>query len=200
MSTKNVNRHDYKLTAIGWIPKEWKCVKLGDLVSIVSGNSPSVYQPTEGGKYPFVKVDDMNLTYIWQDRARQYTDVAINAVPSDSILFAKRGAAIETNKVRIAKVPLTMDSNMMALVSHKIFHHYLYYQIVFKNLWKIADTSTIPQINNKHIIPLRIPLPSLVEQRRIAAILSTWDQAIDQTRRLWSNTIIQTGSIGCCRH
>ncbi len=65
---------------------------------------------------------------------------------------------------------------------------YLYYAISFAGLHQLADTSTIPQLNNKHVLPYVLPRPSLQEQRRIAHILSTWDQAIATTERLLANT------------
>ena len=44
--------------------------------------------------------------------------------------------------------------------------------------------ATINQITNKNLNSFLIPFPPLPEQRKIAEILSTWDQAIDLTRQL----------------
>jgi len=182
----NENRVGYKKTKIGWIPEEWDIRRLAILVSIQSGNSPSIYHPKTDGKYPFVKVDDMNLCFREQNEAREYTNLQRAIIPKGSILFAKRGAAIVTNKIRISGVPLVIDSNMMALIPNikKILTDFLYYFIQNEKLYRISDTSAIPQINNKHINPYIIPLPPLPEQKKIAEILSTWDKAIDQNRKL----------------
>lgn len=104
----------------------------------------------------------------------------------NSIIFPKRGAAILNNKVRINAVAVQMDSNLMAIYpkSSELSFEYLYYQIKFEQLHKIADTSTIPQINNKHIIPYSFPLPPLPEQRAIAHILGLMDSAINTNNRL----------------
>lgn len=184
MSKRNENRLGYKQTKIGWIPEDWEAYPLGGLVEIKSGNSPSIYKPSKSGKYPFIKVEELNNSSKIQITARQYSDIEISIVPKMAILFAKRGAAIETNKVRIADQPLVMDSNMMALIPQNIDSEFLYYEILHQKLWKIADTSSIPQINNKHIIPYKIPLPPPEEQQKIAEILSAWDRAIDQTKKL----------------
>lgn len=90
------------------------------------------------------------------------------------------------NKVRIANVDIQMDSNMMAIfpIKDNLLGEYLYYSIVFEQLFKIADTSTIPQINNKHIIPCKILLPPLYEQQKIAEILNVWDKAIEKQTQL----------------
>lgn len=176
----------YKETSLGVIPKEWKVKRLGDLVSIMSGESPSLYTLHNQGKYPYVKVEDMNLCEKYQTHSRSYSNEEKNIVKKGSIIFPKRGAAILNNKVRIANVDIQMDSNMMAIfpIKDNLLEEYLYYSIVFEQLFKIADTSTIPQINNKHIIPCKILLPPLYEQQKIAEILNVWDKAIKKQTQL----------------
>lgn len=63
------------------------------------------------------------------------------------------------------------DPNMMALTPVETDLYFLYFLISEENLSKIADTSTIPQINNKHIIPYTIYLPCLMEQQRLGKVL-----------------------------
>lgn len=176
----------YKETSLGVIPKEWEVKRLGDLVSIMSGESPSLYTLHNQGKYPYVKVEDMNLCEKYQTHSRSYSNEEKNIVKKGSIIFPKRGAAILNNKVRIANVDIQMDSNMMAIfpIKDNLLGEYLYYSIVFEQLFKIADTSTIPQINNKHIIPCKILLPPLYEQQKIAEILNVWDKAIEKQTQL----------------
>lgn len=176
----------YKETSLGVIPKEWEVKRLGDLVSIISGESPSLYTLHNQGKYPYVKVEDMNLCEKYQTHSRSYSNEEKNIVKKGSIIFPKRGAAILNNKVRIANVDIQMDSNMMAIfpIKDNLLGEYLYYSIVFEQLFKIADTSTIPQINNKHIIPCKILLPPLYEQQKIAEILNVWDKAIEKQTQL----------------
>ncbi|WP_288988049.1 restriction endonuclease subunit S [uncultured Pseudoalteromonas sp.] len=45
-----------------------------------------------------------------------------------------------------------------------------------------------PNINAKEYGSLELPLPSIQEQRKIAKILSTWDKAISNTKRLIDNS------------
>jgi len=44
--------------------------------------------------------------------------------------------------------------------------------------------SGYPALNNSDVDHLKIPLPPLPEQNKIAEILSTWDEGIEQTRQL----------------
>lgn len=78
-----------------------------------------------------------------------------------------------------------MDTNLMAVYPERgLDGEFLYYLIQQDGLFKIADTSTIPQLNNKHIIPYEFDLPPLPEQRKIAEILRTWDEAIEKLTTL----------------
>ena len=175
----------YKHTELGIIPQEWERIPLGKLVSITSGESPTLYTLEREGKYPYVKVEDMNNCEKYQTTSREYSNNERDVIKAGSIIFPKRGAAILNNKVRIAGCDIQMDSNMMAITPNELItSEYLYYKIQQEKLFKIADTSTIPQINNKHIIPYKICLPPVEEQRKIAEILGVWDKAIELQARL----------------
>ncbi len=177
----------YKQTELGLIPEDWEVKKLGDLVNIKSGDSPTKFKLSESnGKYPYLKVEDLNNCNKYQSLSRNYSNDKFSIVKENSIIFPKRGAAILNNKVRINIIPVQMDSNLMALTvkNEKSNVEFLYYKITKEGLFKIADTSTIPQINNKHILPYKIPLPPLPEQKKIANCLSTWDVAIEKQSQL----------------
>lgn len=171
----------YKMTSLGVIPQEWEVKRLGEIVKIASGESPILFHLTSSGKYPYVKVEDMNNCEKYQINSREYSNDEKSVVIEGSIIFPKRGAAILNNKVRIASTDIQMDSNMMAITpdDKTINVEYLYYRIVCEQLFKIADTSTIPQINNKHIMPYKLAIPPLPEQQKIAEILGVWDRGIE---------------------
>ena len=154
----------------------WEEERLGNLVAIVSGKSPSQYALFAQGDCAFVKVEDLNNCSKYQVDAREYCNDVRDAVPSGSILFPKRGAAIENNKIRITASEILIDTNLMALTPcNTTATEFLYYYLVRVGLAHIADTSSIPQINNKHIIPYRVLVPSESEQHRIADCLSMLD-------------------------
>jgi type I restriction enzyme, S subunit len=162
-----------------------KKIPLGKLVTISSGSSPSSFNLNEKGKTPYIKVEDLNNCVKYQNESRLYTNDDGFKVPLGSVIFPKRGVAIMNNKVRIAGCPLFMDTNMMAITpSHQIMSEFLYYVILNEKLYRIADTSTIPQINNKHINPYKIYLPDLYTQKNIVIMLSTWDTAIEKNEKL----------------
>lgn len=157
---------------------EWCESLLGNLVDIKSGNSPSTYELSSEGDYPFVKVEDMNNCTKYQIDAREYVINSHFCFPAGSVIFPKRGAAIMNNKVRILNQNSCADTNMMALIAKHINSEFLYYLVSLIGLYKIADTSTIPQINNKHISPFKVNIPSEEEQTKIANFLTSIDDKI----------------------
>ncbi|MFZ8589720.1 restriction endonuclease subunit S [Klebsiella quasipneumoniae subsp. similipneumoniae] len=159
--------------------EEWQENQLGNLVEVRSGYSPSQYRLGGDGSYPFVKVEDLNNCTKHQVGAREYSSDAYGLIPCDSVIFPKRGAAIALNKIRLTRDELLMDTNMMALTPRaQCSAEFLFYYLSNIGLSQIADNSTIPQINNKHITPFRIVIPSIDEQHRISDCLSALDECI----------------------
>ncbi len=160
-------------------PKEdWEVKKLGEVCEINSGESPSKFQLNNQG-IPYLKVDELNNSTKYTSGIKYFvnTDKIIKA---GSIIFPKRGASIFLNKIRILSTDSFMDTNLMTLSINSDYNNeFLYYSLIHFGLDKIADTTSIPQINNKHIIPLEVQFPSLSEQTRIATILSDMDAEIE---------------------
>ncbi len=76
---------------------EWVEKKLGEVIDIKSGYSPSKYHLQKNGKYPFVKVEELNNCEKYQVLSRNYSNDTQNIIPIKSIIFPKRGAAIMLN-------------------------------------------------------------------------------------------------------
>ena len=104
-------------------------------------------------------------------------------VNKGATIFPKRGAAIMTNKVRIMGKDGYLDTNMMALIPEEIDKDFLFTFIQKTGLYKIADTSTIPQINNKHIEPYMIQVPNDKEQECIGVVFEKIDKIITLHQR-----------------
>ena len=140
----------------------WVQRKLGDIVDIKSGDAPSKFQV---GHFPYLKVDDLNNSFVYQNTTVNHVlETNKTPIPEGAVVFSKRGAAIMTNKVRILATPMFMDTNMMALIAENVSSYFLFLYIQKERLARIADTSTIPQINNKHIIPYEITIPKQADE------------------------------------
>ena len=104
---------------------DWEQRKLGEYVSITSGEAPSKF---EEGTELYVKVDDLNYNdkYVVDTQNKVAEHSTVKRVTKGSVVFPKRGAAIMTNKVRILGIDSYMDTNMMALTSERLDSEFLY--------------------------------------------------------------------------
>ena len=175
-------KEGYKQTEIGVIPEDWEVSEIKDIGGLFSGDSPSKMRD---GNIPYFKVDQLNNAYKYQKETPYFVQVN-NPISTGSIIFPKRGAAIATNKIRIVAQDSFVDTNIMALTvtNEDINSEYIYYWLLRKGLSEIADTTSVPQINNKHIYPLKFPKPTLMEQYHIAKALSDIDELIDLIEKL----------------
>ena len=158
------------------VPQGWTWVRLGDVFSLKSGISFSKENELSTGKYIYLKVGEMNnpgnelkitSSSIYLAETKKVTNALI---PPNSIIFPKRGGAIATNKKRLVVFPICVDTNIMAITCpEKIDIFYSYNWFLTHDLSLLNTGTSVPQINNKEIAPMLIPLPPLAEQKRIVA-------------------------------
>ena len=156
------------------IPESWKWVRLGESCSVTCGNQYSYTATSDVADIPYVKVSDMNLTENRLEISVSSSYYAKSEVKSadvilgGSIIFPKRGGAIATNKKRRVSRPILIDSNTMAIKPSSLFD-FEYFHTWFSgiDISRFGDYSAVPQVNNKDLVPLYIPLPPLAEQKRI---------------------------------
>ena len=152
------------------IPETWKWVHFLDIAYLTSGNQ---YEEKKTG-IPYLKVADMNLPENQIEITTSSRFVSKDnegMILTNSIIFPKRGGAIATNKKRIIKkTPVYIDSNSMGMtiIFDQTFN-YIKKWFDTIDLGKLQSGTSVPQINNKDLYPLLIPLPPLAEQKRIVA-------------------------------
>jgi len=165
---------------------DWEEKKLGDVGNFKSGTGFT--ESEQGGKsgVPFLKVSDMNLegnqkvmvlanNYVSDEQIARLNYKPIN---EKSIIFAKVGAAVFLERKRIANNFL-IDNNMMAFTPTE--------DIGFIRQWfdtirlsKYAQVGALPSYNASDLKTIKISLPSLEEQTKIANFLSSIDNKIEQ--------------------
>ena len=165
---------------IGRIPESWTVLKGKFFLKLHGGGK--VYPPNDkNDQKNFFKVEDLN--HANDDMILNDSELRISKfskiIPGPLILIPKRGAAIHTNKVVITQQDCSFDSNIMGISIKKFNLKYFAYFLLFRKLGDIADTSTIPQLNNKHIYPLKFPIPPIIEQDHIVSYLDKKLKIID---------------------
>ncbi|TRU19635.1 MAG: restriction endonuclease subunit S [Microcystis aeruginosa Ma_QC_B_20070730_S2] len=186
-------------------------VLLEEIAEIKSGvGFPISMQGCESGDFPFAKVGDIS------NRARsgeQFISDAPNWVknedlstlkftpfPTGTIVFAKIGEAIRQNFRAVSTRPMLFDNNVMGVIpqEERVDTTYLYFYLRTLDFYHLAGKTTVPAIRKSTIEKLKIPLPPLEEQRRIAAILDKADgvrrkrkEAIRLTEELLKSTFLE---------
>ncbi|MCB4365997.1 restriction endonuclease subunit S [Hydrogenophaga taeniospiralis] len=160
-------------------PDGWAVAMVPLVADIASGNTPAgvLDAARADGDVPWFKVGDMNHPdnqYFLRhaDAWLSRSDVArlgLRLFPEQTVLFPKRGGAIATNKKRRLDGAGCADLNVMGLTPIDSVAAYFFVWFDGVDLGKLSDGSNIPQINNKDIEPLCVPLPPLAEQGRIVA-------------------------------
>lgn len=183
------------------LPDSWTSVRLGDVSKSKGGfGFPIDKQGKKEGKYPFLKVSDMNLqgnekflrsSNNWID-ASILKELKAKTFPASSIVFPKIGAALLTNKKRMLVRDSVIDNNVMAVVvndENECLPEFLYQWFLTLDLGSIANAGTVPSLTAGRLQEVRLPLPPLPEQRKIASVLGLLQRAEEQQRRLIALTV-----------
>ena len=198
----NANKTEYKHTKIGWIPKEWEIAPVAHMVEIILSNVDKHIHSDE----QVVKL--CNYTDVY------YNNHITNSISFASATATLR--EIQKFSIKLHDVIITKDSEssediaVPAIVTKsldnvlcgyhlailrpnelKIKSNFLYYilqnQHVRYGFSKRANGVTRFGLGLDSISKTNLILPPIPEQEKIAAILSTWDEAIDQTKELLSS-------------
>lgn len=176
----------YKDTPIGKIPVDWEVVPLSKISGINMGQSPSSQDCNEekdglpyyqgnaefGSKYPSPKK--------WCKRPKKTAE-------QGNILINVRAPVGDIN---IAPHKCCIGRGIAAVRTKDAYDNFLYHSILLhrKALSKICQESTFEAINRKGLTELLISLPPLLEQKKIAEILTTIDSAIEKTTQIIDKT------------
>ena len=175
---------------------EWATFSLGELCDFRAG---SVFKPAlqgqSSGRFPFIKVSDMNLpansvriqdanNWVSEDSLRE---LGAKPCPPGTVVFAKIGEALRQNRLRQVARETIIDNNMMGAVprSDLIDPRFFYYALSQFDFSDIAQGTALPYltISSLSALPLKVP-PTTNEQRAIAHILGTLDDKIELNRQM----------------
>lgn len=159
----------YKETALGVVPKEWEVKVLGDLCdSIKSGKNK---EKANKGKYPVYGSTGII----------GYTDISV--YDGLMILIARVGANAGFTYYVNGRYDVS-DNTLILNVKSCYNFNFAYNQLLYYNLNKLVFGSGQPLVTAGQLKSLKILLPPLSEQQKIAEILNVWDKAIEKQTQL----------------
>lgn len=174
-------------------PAGWIETRLGEVCSIEIGGTPSRQIPSywdveHATQNAWVSIKDMNRRLIL-DTAEQISDEGVkhsNAKlrPAGTILLSFK---LTIGRVAVVGTPLYTNEAIAGLnPTRDLKSAYLYHGLQFWNLLQDVDQAVKgATLNKEKLKRIAISFPRLTcEQAKIAEILSTVDQAIEQTEAL----------------
>ncbi|EFC4847567.1 restriction endonuclease subunit S [Escherichia coli] len=178
----------------------WRHVKLSDIAKIKSGSTPL---RAEGERYfstagtPWVKTLDLNNGEIISTDEK-ITDTALletscSVFPVGTVLVAMYGGFNQIGRTGLLTIPAAINQALSGLILDRdkaepaYILNYLNGNV---KLWKkfAASSRKDPNITRDDVCGFPVLLPPLAEQKKIAKILSTWDNAISVTEKLLANS------------
>ncbi|HIF6042769.1 TPA: restriction endonuclease subunit S, partial [Vibrio parahaemolyticus] len=167
----------------------WKTCKVDDIFLLKGGSAfKEKYQGQLRGEYPFIKVSDFNLpnNKMFITSANNWISKEVknalkpNIFPNNTIVFAKVGAALSSNRRRILTRNTAIDNNMMGAIPKDIDPLFGYYVFCTIDFNKFVQDGAVPSVNQKQIGNVFVYIPeSTSEQQKIAEVLLTVDKRIN---------------------
>ncbi len=189
---------------MGWIPENWDVVKFGSYINHVKGFAfkSSDYQASgrriiRVSDTTYDSIKDENPIYIEQEKAWMYKKYELKI---DDLIFTTVGSKppmYDSMVGKVIKIPkmyentlLNQNAVLIRTKNHNLLNQkYLHPVVKSKRYTYFIETifrgnANQASITLEDLFLFPIPLPPLPEQEKIAEILSTWDEAIEQTRKL----------------
>ncbi len=188
MSTKTT----YKQTELGLIPEDWELKKLGKVGEIdkksLNSNTDKEYE------FDYISLSDVDSDQFSIKTSKQ----KFKNAPSRARRIVKKGdvllSTVRPNLegftiIRDEVKDLIASTGFAVITSKNELHNEYLFNFLFSNIikrqfHKLLVGSNYPAINSSDVKNLKIPLPPLSEQKKIADCLSTWDCAIEKQSQL----------------
>lgn len=170
MTTKNNIPVGYKDSAVGVIPQEWEVKLLEDLCeNICSGNNKERNKYGKYRIYGSTGIIGYSNTYSYN---------------TPTILIARVGA--NAGIINKGEGEYDVSDNTLIVCNNKFIYDYefAYNQLANYNLNKLVFGSGQPLVTAGQLKHIKLAIPPLAEQRKIAEILGVWDEAIEKQSRL----------------
>ena len=183
----------YKQTELGLIPEDWEVKKLGELGFFFKGKGvPKTSIETEG-KYKCLTYGDLYTKYDYVIKnVKSFINDASDSqeINFGDICIAGSGETIEDigkcavfidDKTGYAGGDIIIfrsDENPLTL------SYILNSDLCKRQKYRLGQGHSVVHIYSSQLQNLKIPLPPLPEQKKIADCLSTWDSAIEKQSAL----------------
>lgn len=186
--TKGIGHTKFVESELGMIPEGWKVVKLGDLGCFKSGGTPKTNVPDywNGNIYWCTPTEITALNgrkYISKTERLITKKGIVNSgaelIPVNSLLVCTRATI---GDCAINTIEMTTNQGFKSIVpNEKVKIDYLYYLVNFikPELIKNSSGSTFLEISKHNFSKIKVALPNIQEQQKIADTITAIDDKIE---------------------
>lgn len=178
------------------VPEGWRLATIEDIATVSSGGTPSRKKMSYwDGDIPWVTTAEVRFGTI-TDTAQKITSAGLEnssakIFPKNTILMAMYGQG--KTRGQVAKLGIEASTNQACaaiLLKDEKDTDYYYHLLAsrYEHIRNMANTGGQENLSAGIVKSIQVPVPPLPEQKKIAQILSTWDQAITATERLLENS------------
>jgi type I restriction enzyme S subunit len=164
--------------------EKWTIRKLSEISESFSGGTPSRNTPEYfNGEIPWIKSGEVNQRVIFRSEEKitqlGLKNSSAKVVPKNNVLVAMYGAT--AGKVAITKIDAAINQAILAIIPNaNISTDFLFYLIELE----MDDSISLvqggqPNLNAGILKSLKLKIPELVEQDKIASLLSAADSEIE---------------------
>jgi len=183
---------NYKQNQISKIPEDWKIVKIKDIFNVETGTTPSTKKREywDGGTINWFTPTDLsklNGKIHIRDSDRKITEKALK---ENNLILMSKGSIILSTRAPVGYAAMlekegTFNQGCKGLIpkeSTQVNTLYYCYYLLSRNyvLQNLSGGSTFKELSKDRLENLLVHFPSLPEQKAIAKILSTVDEAIQK--------------------
>ena len=161
---------------------EWVEYYVKEFGLVVTGNTPSKSDEANyGTEFSWATAEDFRGKYV------SNTNIKLSSHGVKSARLVPKGSVLVTciasiGKNAIANEELATNQQINAIkVNKKHCNEFLYYQIE-NNRYKLiawAGTTAVPILNKSSFEKIKLKAPSIIEQKKIASVLSNSDKEIE---------------------
>jgi type I restriction enzyme S subunit len=175
-----------KQTEIGEIPTSWQLATLNDVARITSGGTPDRKRPEywKGG-VPWVKTGEIRYNTIRRTEESiskiGLENSAAKIIPAGTLLMAMYGQGITRGKVAILGIDATLNQACAAiLLSGRVLPRFAFFflQFSYKRIRILGHGANQKNLNAQLVGSIRIPVPSLDEQKEISELFTSVDAKV----------------------
>lgn len=178
------------------VPSGWKLSTIEDIAVVSSGGTPSRKEPSYwGGDIPWVTTAEVKFGTIFDSSEKITADGLNNSsaklFPKGTILMAMYGQG--KTRGQVAKLGIEASTNQACAAiqldsKSNVEYYFQFLQSRYQHIRDMANSGGQKNLSSGIVKSIQVPIPPAPEQKKIAQILSTWDQAITTTEQLLANS------------